>query len=202
MSRKWLLGGADDEAGRSGVVVSKSSSGKVWVCPFLDIFVRSSRIYNWVRILENLSVTLLNEASFRHVLISHVLCLVSFRVTWLYRPSLMKTRLFCILQVFIVACFGEAFWSNVRMIFSSAQSKRRFLFFSERAFLVFHIRKSWNEKEKKKRKKGKMKRKTYFVLGRFSKVRSSNRCGGSLHVSFFLLREWCCKECFYMLWIS
>ena len=68
----------NEAAGASGAVVSKSPSDNLWVCQLRDIFVKASQFDNVVRILDNLSATLLNEAVFQHIQIDCTLCQVSF----------------------------------------------------------------------------------------------------------------------------
>ena len=46
---------------------------KVWVCQFVDMFVCSSQFDCVVRSLDNLSSTLLNEASSQHATVDHAL---------------------------------------------------------------------------------------------------------------------------------
>ena len=58
--------------------MSMSSDDKLWVCQFKDMFVSSSQFDSMVRSLDSLSATLMNEASFQHVLTDHALCPMTF----------------------------------------------------------------------------------------------------------------------------
>ena len=73
---------AIEEAGTSSSVMSNLTNDKLLVFQFLDIFVSSSQFKSTVRNWDNLSATLLNEASFQLVLIDHAMCQVKYCRVW------------------------------------------------------------------------------------------------------------------------
>ena len=196
-------GTANEEAETSSAVLSTSSDDKLWVCQFLDIIVSSLQFDSVVKSLDNLSATLLTEASFQHVLIDHVLCQVSFCFVRSYRypPSVENNSgelqvswdrsRSCVLRwTFKVPMWG---WCSV-MEYSDVIVCLRveLLYPLELCYCCGNLSVEPKKKEMEKGKESKKSKKSLFGWGRVIGMPNS-------FMWSFLFRVCFCIECLQML---